>query len=181
MNRRAKNRSARAARLARQQRARANRPLRQEQDQLTHPLLAMELPFSGYLAWIRPETVTLEEGASEEARALYERVQRLGPLYGRRIPVAALYLDSYIQQGQLPVAVPDQPGHAALVPLAELVATTADAGMVAAYRAAHPDLSDDELGLAADEEEAGASVHLLHHHGALVLDDDNVILLSDLV
>jgi len=83
-----------------------------------------------------------------EALDLLKRMARLGPLYGNRLPKAALYLDELIDTGKLPVF-----GHGTqkgtLLPLAE----------AAAWMGAEGDLR--------------ASIHRLHAVGALLVDTDD--------
>jgi hypothetical protein len=173
-----KNPSAREKQRARQERARAGR---QEQAAAGHPLMALKPPYSGYLGWITPETVTVGEDAGEEARELHATLVRLAPLYAGRVPMAAVHLERHIRSGTLPIAAPGAPDRVSLVPVADLVASTANPWVEAAFRAAHPDVPDDELGLSADLEEAAEHIHGLHFHGALVLDNDHIIRLAVLV
>lgn len=177
--RKPKNRSARDKQRARQE---AARTARQELAAAAHPLMALNPPYSGYREWITPHAATDVEDVTEEARRLHAMLLRLAPLYAGKVPMAAVHLERHIRSGTLPLAVPSDPGKVALMPVAELVAGTASAEMNSAMRAAHPGATtDDELGLAADADEAAEHVHGLHFHGALVVDNDRILRLAVLV
>ncbi|MGV2914694.1 hypothetical protein [Streptomyces alfalfae] len=83
--------------------------------------------------------------------ALMDRIQRLGPLYGGEVPKAAVYLDSLIDTGKLPIFQGEDEG--TLVPIADMAA-------------AHDGASLEEI---------RESIHKLHAVGALIVfsDDDH--------
>ncbi|AEY94168.1 hypothetical protein SHJG_p1037 (plasmid) [Streptomyces hygroscopicus subsp. jinggangensis 5008] len=82
-----------------------------------------------------------------QALALMERLARLGPLYGNKVPKAALYLDDLIDTGHLPIFGDGEEG--TLVSVAEAAA---------------------RFGSTADVRQ---SLHNLHAVGALLVDTDD--------
>ncbi|MFG2699556.1 hypothetical protein [Streptomyces sp. NPDC048386] len=160
MSSRRKNRQTPAARASRQraarQAARARRPetARTPEGRAAHPLMALDLPYSGYQTWITPKTVTGTAGdVSEEARALHARLQRLAPLYAGSVPMAALRLDNYIEQGTIPLGATYGVSR---IPVADMAALFAGE----------------------DAPEVGQLLHELHFRSALVLDDQHIVRLS---
>jgi hypothetical protein len=117
-----------------------------------YTLQELQPPGEGYEEWF---LVTADMNAdqiddprvSDEARALMKRLARLGPLYGNKVPKAALYLDELIDTGQLPIFGDGEEG--TLMPLAEAAA---------------------RFGYTADMRQ---SVHRLHAVGALLVDTDD--------
>lgn len=118
-----------------------------------YTLQELQPPGEGYEEWIRvtagmnPDRID-DPRVSDEALALMKRLVRLGPLYGNKVPKAALYLDDLIDTGQLPVFGDGEKG--TLLPLAEAAAR---------FGSQNGDLRE--------------SLHNLHAAGMLLLDTDN--------
>lgn len=125
------------------------------------PLAACPPPYAPYRQWLRlpvqPAVVSSQvaEELGGQAAAFMRRLGGLGPLYGGRVPLAAVFLQEAIRAGVLPVAVHGQPGRPLLVPVAELAAALPAATSSAS--------------------EVGKVLHELHRAGHIVMDDLNVL------
>ncbi|WAU78486.1 hypothetical protein O1Q96_01250 (plasmid) [Streptomyces sp. Qhu-G9] len=117
-----------------------------------YTLQELQPPGEGYEEWYRvtagmnPDQID-DPRVSDEARALMKRLARLGPLYGNKVPKAALYLDDLIDAGQLPIFGDGEEG--TLLPLAEAAARFGSTGNIR------------------------QSLHDLHALGALLVDTDD--------
>lgn len=96
-----------------------------------YTLHELQPPGQGYDDWI-DVPAGLDPGAINDPRVKGEhlemmaRIARLGPIYGGRMPEAALVLDMLIDGGQLPIAEGEENG--VLVPMAELAERFGAAG-----------------------------------------------------
>lgn len=162
------NRSARQKRLARERAARAARRAVQ------HPLERLESAYRGYQEWISVAdgaTGQVPDGVDEGLRAFHASVVRLAPLYGGRIPMAAVYLEQQIQRGSLVLGT--DAGGVSVVAVPDMAAVLTDTS--------HYFPDDPQPELDGQDADTGRLLHELHALGALFLDDDHVIRLAELV
>lgn len=119
-----------------------------------YTLQELQPPGSAYEEWydVRPgmdASRIADPRLSAEALDLMRRMARLGPSYGGKIPKAALYLDSLIDDGSLPIVGSD--GTGIMVPIEEMAARQGGA-------------SRDSI---------RESIHNLHTVGALLIETDD--------
>ncbi|MFJ2514670.1 hypothetical protein ACIPEL_15250 [Streptomyces griseoviridis] len=168
MTRPAKNRSAREMRQRRERAARIGRATAARNAEIArnpdaHPLMDMALPYRGYGRWCTPaDNPPGNVPLTAAQQSVHAMIVQLAPLYGGRVPVAALYLEQQLRTGYVcfetgPLAVPD----------------------LDTILAAHP-LPGGEPHAEDGDDDVAAMFHELHHRGLLYLDDDQVVRLTDL-
>jgi hypothetical protein len=177
--RKKKNKPVRNKQLARQKAARAKRTARL-------PLRRLRPPFTPYDEWIEvpadargltefPFTPEMAAELGADEQDFLNRVVRLGPLYDGIVPMAAVYLDSYISDGEIPLAVWDEPDEVRFMPVAMMAADLSDPSTMERIRQAHPQAGLPEEVREMTVEDCARSLHKLHAHGYLVLNDDHVL------
>lgn len=178
MTKKPRNRSTRDKRVAN---ARAQRQARASAERtLLHDL---EPPFANYRDWYMvpkqfgefPEYPFKDSFAHVDHDGTMgdtmDRLIKLGPIYGGKVPLAALLLDGMISSGFVPIAVTGRPGESNPVPVGELVAGASDRE---ALTARFPDLELPEVPEAMADTFA-LHTHSLHAIGALILDDEEIV------
>ncbi|MFE4796169.1 hypothetical protein ACFRFL_13895 [Streptomyces sp. NPDC056708] len=175
------NKSARDKQIARQKAARQARAAE-------YSRWSSLPPFAPYREWVQlPEHLTGPVGAlmpeqvaevSEEAREFLDRVIELAPLYGGRLPMAALYLDMQISAGELNVALFGETDMVRQLPVGLLAASLSDQGHLDRLREENPDVELPEQVEELTTEEWGRQLHSLHALGYLILDDAHVVNLA---
>lgn len=117
---------------------------------------------------------------SEGARELLDTLMRLGPRYRNSVPMAAVYLDQNITSGEIPLALPNQPGRITMVPLAELAAEASDPEYLRELRDRHPEVelpdpNSDPARYRLTDDSAVMSIHELHLKGAILVDENGAV------
>ncbi|MFF7476642.1 hypothetical protein [Streptomyces sp. NPDC008092] len=177
-NRPKKNRSARDKKLAKQ---RTIRDARKRED---HPLYYLQPPFSGYQEWIRvprhagemfEHPVRYDDSLEDGAKDLMDTFMKLGPRYNYLVPMAAVYLDSILATGEVPIAITGRPGHVRLVPLKEMAAAVSTQESLDRMREQYPEAGLPEKAELMTDDAAAFHLHQLHFHGMLIMDDDHVL------
>ncbi|MEU5111684.1 hypothetical protein AB0G64_09310 [Streptomyces longwoodensis] len=159
-----KNRSARQKQRARQDAARAARAAAG-----MCPLYGLNLPYSGYREWLTPiDGAQLPEDTPQDLADFSKRLQRIAPLYGGTLPLAAFYLEQQISAGVLRLESTADPSVAFEVDLPDMATVLAETAP----------LVGDDLPPGDVDEDTGELLHQLHALGALVLDDRHVLRLS---
>ena len=130
------------------------KPGKPRRDRGTVEYTLQQLQPPGYDQWMTLAPDAAEKAATDphlspESVDLTRRLTRLGPIYGPKIPVQAVWLDLAVDQGVLRLRHPD--GTVGLLPVGELAGMFGDQG-------AGRDLR--------------ASVHELHAAGMLLLERD---------
>jgi hypothetical protein len=161
--RKARNRSARDHRRARQNAARNNRAA------AGHcRLYAQQLPFRGYQQWMAPnaDAATSRDDLPGRAAEVLTMIESLAPVYAGGVPLAALWLEGQIRAGVLHLAL--EGGGVKDVPLPDMATVLADTA----------DHFPDRPDICAHEYDTGRVLHELHAEAGIFLDDDHVICLS---
>lgn len=155
-----------------------------------HPARAVTPPFSSYDEWFSvPEEaagmiehpLARDPRLSEESREILGAVMRLGPRYRNMVPLAAVLLDQNFASGEIPLALPDKPGHVTMVPLAELAAEASDPQHLRELRERYPDVGDlpdpdgEPASLHVTDDSAAMHIHELHLKGALLVDENGAV------
>lgn len=154
-----RNRSAREHRRARQAAARAGRA------DARCPLARHQPPFRGYDRWLAPTGRPADGvGMPAPAATVLEMITALAPLYGGRVPTAALYLEQQLRSGVLRIA--SFGGGVNEVPVPDMATVLAQTADVFPDAPPEPEDSDDDV---------GALFHQVHALGFLVLDDYQVL------
>ncbi|CAL9667608.1 hypothetical protein SUDANB145_07241 (plasmid) [Streptomyces sp. enrichment culture] len=174
-----KNRSARDKKLARQ---RSVRDVRKREE---NPLYYLQPPFEPYQEWIRVPrqaseafehpTARYDDRLGSEAKDLADTIVKLGPRYNYMVPMAAVYLDSMIAQGEVPIAVTGQPGYARPMPLKEIAAGVSTQENLDRMREQYPEAGLPETAELMTDDAAAFHLHQLHFHGYMILDNDHVL------
>ncbi|MFI1002017.1 hypothetical protein ACIP10_15485 [Streptomyces galbus] len=166
--RRSKNRSAHQKQRARQDAA----PAARDAVNAPCPLYGKTLPYRGYREWMTPiGGAQLPEDMPEDLAGFHGTLQRIAPLYGGSVPLAALYLEQQISAGVLRLQSATDPGVAFEVDLPDMATVLAETAPLVG-----DDLPPDDV-----DEDTGELLHQLHALGALVLDDHHVLRLADRV
>ncbi|MFE1451973.1 hypothetical protein [Streptomyces olivaceoviridis] len=174
-----KNRSARDKKLAKQKAVRDGR----KRDE--NPLYYLQPPFKAYQEWIRVPrhageafehpTARYDDRLTDGAKDLADVLTKLGPRYNYMVPIAAVYLDSMIASGEVPLAVTGKPGYVQPMPLKELAAGVSTQENLDRMREQYPEAGLPEKAELMTDDVAAFYLHELHFHGLLILDDDHVV------
>lgn len=178
-NRPKKNRSTRDKKLAKQ------RAIRDGRKREEHPLYYLQPPFNAYQEWIRVPrqagevfehpTARYDDRLDEEAKDLADTLVKLGPRYNYMVPMAAVYLDSMLVSGEVPIAVTGKPGYANPMPLKDLAAAVSTQEDLDRMREQYPEAGLSEKAELITDDAAAFITHRLHFHGLLILDDDHIV------
>ncbi|MEC4015361.1 hypothetical protein [Streptomyces sp. H27-D2] len=126
----------------------------------TYTLRQLRPPGALYDEWVEVQRgfdasyALADDRLDEASRDLMVRLARLGPRYGRQVPLAALSLDMAIEIGKVALTTGDDQGM--ILPLAELGA---------------------RFGLPAASEDVRAGLHELHAAGALLVEEHEDVLM----